>query len=450
MSFKYSLNIYFLRAPRGKIAEQNYLPAMREELKIKRHRALVRRSLLSNLQEDLIMKKLIVLSVIFALTASVAFALELSGSVTGSVTPVQSDTSNATDGAITSGGHVNRVRLEGYGETANGHFGGWIRAEGGFQGFAFWRPISQFKLTFGSSSDGFWGKEGVTGWMLNQTPYDTDVAILGNIWGESTFPIGIKTRDVFFGGYGQWGAAMEIKPVDVLSINIGIPFISMNGAETVDVLKSITAQLDFNLAFGNIALTYVGGRGYKEGTDTPGTWLDSNGMLGSGMNVPDDALYVYKKPSNDGYDEPGTIFAYYGGSFGGLGVDVGFSYKFPGGKDGDVANPVGVGLGLKYATDAFGIKFRVVATMAGDDKATRVLADILPYFPIANRLTGFVNAGIGLLSPDTGDTTFGWYFNPYLQVGEEWGAKFLAGLKVWSTGDDVTHWAIPLAISIGF
>jgi hypothetical protein len=65
----------------------------------------------------------------------------------------------------------------------------------------------------------------------------------------------------------------------------------------------------------------------------------------------------------------------------------------------------------------------------------------------------------------------GWHFNPYLQIGEEWGAKFLAGIKVWSAGktpaslgepdengiptiipgqDAIIHWAVPIAIIVSF
>jgi hypothetical protein len=60
----------------------------------------------------------------------------------------------------------------------------------------------------------------------------------------------------------------------------------------------------------------------------------------------------------------------------------------------------------------------------------------------------------------------GWHFNPYLQIGEEWGAKFLAGIKVWSAGktpaslgedgavipaqDAIINWAVPIAIIVSF
>jgi hypothetical protein len=62
-----------------------------------------------------------------------------------------------------------------------------------------------------------------------------------------------------------------------------------------------------------------------------------------------------------------------------------------------------------------------------------------------------------MLQPDSGDSQLGWHFNPYLQVGEEWGAKFLVGIKVSSTGgkdaagkDAPIFWSIPVALSVGF
>jgi hypothetical protein len=398
------------------------------------------------------MKKLIVLSVVFALVAVAAFAVDLGGTVIGTVNLFESNTGD--DAKINSSAVLNRVRVDGGGETGEGKFGGYVRVdmfhtiadpadlngkpwEAGGQvrfmtaaGNAWWKPIDQFKLMFGSNGgDGFYGKDGVTAWMFYQTVSDTGIVKVGNAWGGGYGEINF--RDIFYGGDGGGDALrMEIRPLDILGININIPFfngIAMYGdleqKETADVFKKTMVQLDLNLDFGNIALTYRGGLG-----------------------------------ADDDNDDPAKIFLYYGGSFGDLAIDFGFSYQMDGKEAGvSYKNPMGVGLGVKYASDAFGVKLRVGATLAGEDKATNILADVLPYFSLGDNLTAFVSVGIAMFTPDQGDGYMAWHFNPYLQVGEEWGAKFLVGVKVDGSdkkGDDgkdaPVNWSVPIALSVSF
>jgi hypothetical protein len=403
------------------------------------------------------MKKLIVLSVVFALVASAAFAVDVGGTVFGLVTPLQSDTGkNAADEAskVTGVAGFERVRLEGGGEAGDGAFGGWIRlgddlGAAGLKGaYAYWKPVDAFKMLIGGNPDGMYGKEGVTGWMFHQMPYDGGVAIGGNnVWGYgagwpwfgngidgdphqaeggeyfNTYAQLIKTRDVFYGGFGGNGLHLNIKPIDMLGINLILPFFGdpNNPPETADVFGNMTAQLDVNLDFGNIAITYDA---WKAG--------DDNG---------------------------GKVYAYFGGSFGDLGLDVGVSIGFNSYEGDDAKEPIGVGLGVKFATDAFGVKFRTVATLAGGDKATRILAELLPYFPLGDNLAAVVGVGLSMTMPEEGDSEMGWHFNPYIRVGEEWGAQFLAGVKVWSGGsidkdaqgnDGIIHWSVPIAIMVSF
>jgi hypothetical protein len=351
------------------------------------------------------MKKLIVLSVVLALVATAAFAVDIGGEVFGKVVPASGESGDAASDDITSDLGFGRVRLSGYGEAGDGAFGGYIRVDGDSVSarYAFWKPIDQLKVLIGNNPDGFYGKEGVTGWMFNENPYDGGVAYGGDkVWGEGYYGWGIGTRSAFYGGYGGDALHLNITPVEMFTINVAIPFAS--GAKTEDVFKDIFIQADVNLDFGNIALSF------------------------------------------QAKEDAGDVYLYYGGSFGDLGVDFGFHY--------DLAEdaPLGVGLGLKYATDAFGVKFRTVARLAGGDKATRLIADVLPYFPLGDNIVVFVNMGIAMVAPDEGDSIFDWSFNPYLRIGEEWGAQFLVGLQVYSKGgkDGITYWSIPIGIMVMF
>jgi len=368
------------------------------------------------------MKKLIAISVVFALVAGVAFAVDVGGTVISGVTLISGDTGDDSD--VMAGGAMKRMRFEGAGEAGDGNFGGWLRlgdgGSPGFNGLAWWKPLDQFKLTFGANPDGHWGKEGVTGWMFYQMPYDTGVTMDGaNVWGgDNIYGQGLKYRNAFFRGVGDPGALLEIKPMDMLGINIAIPFIAKGEGKAEDIFKATVAQLDLNLDFGNIALTYEGEASYIQGGNKGG----------------------------DG----GTVFVYFGGSFGDLSLDVGLGYQLTG--EDENTNPISAGLGVKYAADAFGVKVRVVGSFGGDDKNTNVLADIMPFFNLSDTMRAFVSVGIGMTQPEEGDSTMGWHFNPFLQVGNEWGPAFYAGVKVSSAGGDdaVINWAIPLAIGVSF
>ena len=359
------------------------------------------------------MKKLIAISVVFALVAGVAFAVDLGANVIGTVNVLES---NPDD--VQSSGTMNRVRIDGSGEAGDGAFGGYYRLEAwhwsgeAFFGNVWWKPLDQFKLILGSNGgDGFYGKEGVTGWMFYQTACDTGVTNPNNTWGGSLYGIGVQTRDAFYGGDGGFDQVrLEIAPADIAKINVVLPF--FGGGKTADVFKKTTFQLDLNLDFGNIAVTYVG-----------------NMMEG---------------------DQQPSIYGYFGGSFGDLSLDVGIGFTLPN-EDG-TSNPIGIGVGVKYAMDTLGVKFRTVAKLAGEDKATRILADVMPYFVLGDNLTAFVSVGIGMLMPDGGDSQLGWHFNPYIQVGEEWGAKFLAGIKASSSGVEGAdvEWSVPIALIVSF
>jgi hypothetical protein len=409
-------------------------------------------SLIQIVRRNFRMKKLIVLSVVFALVATAAFAVDLGATVIGNTTLAQSNT--ADEAEVVGSGNIGRYRIDGGGEAGDGKFGGYFRLDGnGLNGNAWWKPIDQFKLQIGGNGgDGYFAKEGVTGWGFYQTPCDTDVAMGGgNVWGwayvqnddwdnggnYNLYGQNHKFRDVFYGGGRDGGndLYLMITPIDILGINLQIPFFSsaidMGGwskdQTTENILKQTIAQIDLKLDFGNIALTYRGGLG-----------------------------------ADDDNDDPATIFLYYGGSFGDLAIDFGFSYKMDGKASGEsYKNPMGVGLGVKYATDSFGVKLRVAATLAGDDEVTSILADVMPYFSLGDNITAFVSFGVGMLSGDGvkaqhgEDSIMGWHFNPYIQIGEEWGAKFLAGVKVWSGGklggnDAITEWVIPIAIIVSF
>jgi len=408
------------------------------------------------------MKKLIAISVVFALVAGAVFAVDVSGTVIGTANVIESST--AKGDKVKASGTMDRIRLDGAGETDGSDFGGYIRIQyadwdGNFKpdaAYAWWKPVDQFKLIIGQQSDGFWGKEGVTGWGFNQIAQDTSVATNPGIWygwnGVQDPPFGnddisspyafgspyMHNRYTFFEGWLAWGAGMEITPTDMVGINIAIPYHSYEypGDTKGDpknsaayIYKAAIAQFDFKLDFGNIALTYDGG-GRAVASDGSGGAI----YLYAGLNVIEN-----------------------------LGIDVGFSYHLTDKDIADYKHPIGVGIGLKYTADSFGVKFRTSAALAGDDKNTYINTSVMPYFAISDTLSAFINIGLGMQMGDgikamTGgnSSTMGWYFNPYLRAGGEWGPSFYAGVKVESPGleqkgaDNVINWSVPISLVVSF
>jgi hypothetical protein len=101
--------------------------------------------------------------------------------------------------------------------------------------------------------------------------------------------------------------------------------------------------------------------------------------------------------------------------------------------------------------------------------------DLLPYIGISDSMKVFIGLGLTMKSiPEVkfGDVVFqeadsiiGWHFNPYLQVGAEWGPTFYAGIRVYSygvksvtVGDDglpkevsaAINFEIPIGLQVSF
>jgi hypothetical protein len=327
---------------------------------------------------------------------------------------------------------MDAVKLKGSGEVMDGKFGAAMRADfttaaevlpgvklsgTSGEGYAYWKPIDQFKLIIGQShvDDGFWGKEGVTGWMFNQKAYDGIATGASNIWGgdNNAQYSSVKYRNAFADDLVAEGIFMEIKPMDMLGINIGLPVFGGQKWESA-FFKKVFFQVDLNFSFGNIAITYK----------------DNN------------------------------IFMYFGGSFGAIALDVGLSV--PSLIDNPGFSKLYFGAGLKYSGGAFGVKFRTVAGIpvksgAGFD----VVFDVLPYFAINDNMAVFVNTGMGM-SINGGLYRLGWQFNPYIRIGAEWGPSFYAGIKIEQANmkeftyaggeppDKSIKFALPIGISVGF
>jgi len=371
------------------------------------------------------MKKLIAISVVFALVAGVAFAVDVSGEVFAKVTPLQSTTQSGD--TVQASGEMKRVRVEVSGQDDEGVFGGYVRIDkspwwagvgsetGILTGNVWWKPIDQFKfLIGGNGKDGFFGADGITRWGFYQVAAD-GAGVPQENW---------RFSNSFYGGFDPlYSTVLTITPVDAVEVNLGIPF--FDGGETADVFKKTNFQFAYTIdGTGKLAVTYAG-----------------------------DLMEGAQQPKVYGYFNLSAIEN--------LGVDIGVGFKFP--NEDDTSNPISAGVGVAYGAGDFGVKGRVQGTFGGEKTdPLEIDFDVLPYYAISDTLTFFFDAGVYFAQPDSGDSTMGWHINPYITVKSSWWApNFYAGIRIadaYANGDaykvkgvdDVINWSVPIGIAVHF
>jgi len=367
------------------------------------------------------MKKLIAISVVFALVAGVAFAVDLSATVVGTVKVItaDSDSGKVGGGGSATDGVIGNVTLEGAGEVEDGKFGGYvrIRPDNAFHSYyAWWKPIDQLKLYIGSFPDGYGFTEynGNSCWMFYQSATDTGVSMGGAAaWGSmygALWPF--RMRQAFAHGFDAGGLAIQITPVEMLDINIGLPF--FDGGEIADILKSTYAQIALKLSFGTFAFTFIGDADEIKNSEVFGyfslTAIDNLTIdFGLGSN--------FNNEPKDGWD--------------------------------NISPRLNLGLVVKYGRDTWGIKFRsLFGVPVADTQKFGLFFEVLPYFVINDSLRAYVAGGVAIPNVKAIEAGAGWHVNPYLEVGGEWGPKFLAGIKVYQAGNIKSGGGAPVVFEL--
>jgi len=410
-----------------------------------------------------------------------------------------------------------KVRLHPMGNTP------WWSFESNYNPYAFlwWKPIDMFQITVGLN-DGSYGTDHITGWGFNASAQDyvavdNDSGDASTTWVTKDTTFGKpESRDRvwktargtgFYGGYGNEAAWLSFYPMDMLTVNLVLPFSSGHNDATkefIDVIKASHIQFVIKTGdLGDAYLTFEGGGGNKS-TDNITVVYDATGI----------PSLVTKTTTT--YASTGTIWASYNiTGIENLGLDVGVGY----GLSYDEITGSGTlmvtttkvdpnlvfGLGVTYAvSDDFGIKLRLGGQMMGKATSTNIYStikteaptkigvQILPYYN-AGALKVYFNAGFGMQTPTKITKTYtlpsyspyvgginasyndglsytDWYVNPYVEVPAG-GVTFWAGIKVlgdtklsYSRGTDAFNrndgvtkqngstmeWKVPIGISVGF
>ena len=433
------------------------------------------------------MKKLIAISVVFALVAGAAFAADIGVDVKGGVNLIKGDTGKKAtldkDGKAatesnkpTADGGMSQFRISASGEDDNGTFGAFFRYDAdwgngrganvaGAQGHAWWKPIDQLKLLIGGGPDGRFEQSGVTRWNFYQVAGDVGVA--KESW---------KHSDSFYGGWEDAGLDLIITPSDGLEVNLGIPYMTKGWQEVADVYLSSTLQIAYTAdGLGTFAFTYKSGKGNKDVDPTQfekkttytysgGTWdwdPDKGEMVYSGTATP---TVTYEGTNGKNVHDPGQLWVFAGLTMiENLEIDIGLGYTLPksgkglesdyqkGKFEGSINDPIAFGLGAHYNAGDFGVKARTQVKLAGKvapkDVDTykipmNIIFDVLPYYNINESLAFLFSAGIDYtaksgneIDKETSYAITGFHVLPYITIKSSWWApNFYAGIDIRTDG----------------
>jgi len=386
------------------------------------------------------MKKLIAISALFVLLATAVFAQPSLGGHFG-VQVITIESTSEEDAPLLGGINIKGSRVNVDFANGDGTAGGRVRLSGnanqiGWWGalpfaFAWWKPIPQLRIQLGHNPDGDWGAAQITGWGYNAEAQD--YVAIDQDSGDLGSTASRKARDRgFYGGYSGLGAAISIYPMEGLTLNVALPF-GRGRSEGTDGVGEIYSKFHLNVVYnltdiGALRVSFVGGGGLADNDDYPAK-----------VSIGDLFLSFFLTAIDD------------------LGVDIGVKFGLPYENDAgvDVSPGLQVGLGVRYVSGDFGVKFRAGAELAkstGDaNDPTTIGFGILPYYTLpAFRI--WLNAGVGMSIPDgDGDTVIDWLVNPYITKSLS-SLTFYAGLKLGSAGgeDAPIKWGIPIGFNCYF
>jgi len=418
------------------------------------------------------MKKLIMISVIFALVAGAAFAEATLGGQLMIGTTLLSGNSEADD-ILMGPSQAHEAKMSAtFGDSKGGgklvfSTGGSDTPYGGANfttnfkawGFLYWRPVTQFRMQVGRNDDGEFGAAQISGWGFTGEAKNSVGAFSDYMyWGSSPgtnyhwmlypWQSGLSRKGgAFYPGTGDlMNINFSIFPVDLVQINFVLPIGGQLADATDGNAQEVQTQLadfQFNAAItlediGKLNLSFVG-----------------KGGLGK---------------DKEKVASVGNLYAsFFLNAIDLIDMELGLNYGLPWKDAADLESDgyLGVGFGLRFDTgEAFSVKFRANARLAGKEKGadmpTQIYANILPCYKINNNLMFFFYAGLSAeMLPEAPSldayTRIGWFINPYIWVRASEGLRFWSGVMIHqmeindkSAEPQPIHWRVPFGFNFYF
>ena len=357
------------------------------------------------------MKKLIAISVVFALVVGAAFAQSaISGSISVRAKLLSDTIDNNDDTYAKTSGEIETAYVQFSGQNSEGTFGGLIRMRANENGgnvhraFTWWRPIPQLEIFFGKDDDGKFAPYNAWSHFQGQEGYAHD-----HNWRD-------WRRAMAFTNFDTFGFAFTLKPIEGLEINLVYPTGIIGDADSKQLshsdreLRSVFGgglQLTASYAIPDIGKVSFGLKGPS--------FADQNSAPGN------EETDIFDKDYESNFGIIGLTFQLT--AVPGLEFLVGGSTILPG-KDEDA--PVYLALVANYAVSSeFGVKTRWRLSLNGSDgysqyayveDRTTIAFDIQPYYNLGI-FTAYLNIGFITTTVGEADPVSQLIINPYIRKG---------------------------------
>jgi len=387
------------------------------------------------------LKKCVVIMVLFALVAGAAFAqVTFGGQLQTSAVFLSGD--NVKDSDINMGGAYNGTYTNAKFTAliGDGTAGGRIvldKLDAGtrFWGWMQWRPSQYFRIKVGRDEDGdqfiYGGFAQIAGWGF--TGEAKNAAAVSDYNGSLAMTYRCSGLDYgAFNNVDGFSLGLSFFPIDDLTISL---------LWKADVDQAV--EISERLANTHIVV------GYK---------IEEVGMIRFAAQ----GKGGFKKEADDGADVGSLHLAFYSNEIAeGVAFEVGGSYNLPHRNASDTYDAIKVSAGLDLtATDPFNFKLRVGSEFGGqtagvDNEKVGFSVGILPSYKLP-KMTIFFHAGFGYeQETKDADAVTNWFINPYVWVPMG-GMRMWIGVQVIDEGkraaDDAQQisWKIPFGFNFYF
>jgi len=389
------------------------------------------------------LKKCIVIMVMFALVAGAAFAqITFGGQLQEGMTLFSGN--NVKDADVNMGGTYNSTYHEAkysvvFGDgTAGGRL--VLYGKGGFWGWMQWRPSQYFRVKIGSDGDGdsvIGGFAQIVGWGFTGEAKNSVAAV--NDY-DGSLPMKYRHAGLNYGGFdgdAAFNLGFSVFPIDMLTINFLFRDFD-KAAEVTDRLSKIQISASYKIEeVGTIRFAAVGLGGLAKPYDAD----TKTGIAKDGDPIGKLHLAFHSSELVQG-----------------LGFEVGAQFDLPH-LNVETFDPITFGAGLNLTmTDPFNFKFRGGVSLGGkkdgeDLDTTGFSIGILPSYKLP-KLTIFFHAGMGMeIKKDSEDEpNYGWFINPYIWVP-------MGGMRMWvgiqiidahAAQEGQINWNIPFGFNFYF